>query len=259
MRQWLVLYRKELLEMWRSGKWLWVPVVSILLCVTNPVSSYYMPQILDKAGNLPEGTIIQIPVPKASEVMASTLSQFGTTGLLILVLASMGIVAAERTGGIAAMILVKPVKHASYISAKWAGVLTLAGASFLAGYVSSWYYTELLIGHVDPGRCAAAFGLYSLWLVFVLTITLFMSTWLRGGGAVAFVSLFAAAVLSVLSGLLSRFTGWSPGRLTGYAGAVLNGSESLSSIIGSGILTLILAAAMLAGAVRLIRRQELPD
>jgi ABC-2 type transport system permease protein len=259
MRQWMVMYRKELLEMWRSGKWLWVPVVSILLCVMNPVTSYYMPEILDKAGNLPEGTILQIPVPTAAEVMTSTLSQFGMMGILILVLASMGIVSAERTGGVAAMILVKPVHHFSYISAKWAGVLTLAGVSFLAGYASAWYYTELLIGHVDIGGGILAFGAYGLWLAFVLTVTVLMSTLLRGGGAAAFVSLFIAAALSLITGLLPRFMEWSPGRLPGQAGVLLQAGEALSSLVWSICVTLIFIVAMLLASARSLRLQELSE
>lgn len=259
MKTWMVLYRKENLEMWRSGKWLWVPVVAILLSVMNPVSSYYMPQILDMAGNMPEGTIIQIPVPKPHEVMADTLSQFGTMGVLILVLASMGIVASERTGGAAAMIMVKPVKHASFITAKWAALLTLGMSSFLAGYASAWYYTELLIGHVDPGRAAAAFGLYGLWLVFILTLTVLMSTWLKGSGAVAFITLFLTAGVSIAGSLLPRFTKWSPGRLADQANTVLMSGKPEFSAVLSVTVALLLIGFLLAASVQLFRRVELAE
>lgn len=256
MRQWLVLYRKEMLDMWRSGKWLWVPAVCILLTVMTPVSHYYMPQILEMAGNLPEGTIIQIPVPKPPEVMAETLSQFGTMGVLILVLASMGIVAGERASGMAAMILVKPVTPASYLTAKWAGLLTLALTGFLAGYGLAWYYTELLIGHVAVAQAAAAFGMYALWLVFILAVTLLMSTWLKGNGAVAAVTLLIAVVLSLLAGLPFRFLQWNPGRLGGHAAAVLNTGQPLSFFGASVGVTLLLSAVALLGAIHVLRRQE---
>ncbi|MDF2927390.1 MAG: transporter permease [Paenibacillaceae bacterium] len=259
MRQWLLIYRKEMLEMRRSGKWLWVPIVAILLSVMNPVTSYYMPQILDKAGNLPEGTIIQIPLPSAPEVMMETLSQFGTMGVLILVLASMGIVAGERESGVASIIMVKPVSHLSFITAKWAGILTLAMASFAAGYASAWYYTELLIGHVPVARSLASMGAYSLWLAFVLTVTVMMSTWLRGNGAVAFVSLFATAAIFILTGVFGQYLLWSPARMADHAGAFLLQGGPLTAFPLNVAASLALIAGILAAAVLLFRRQELPE
>lgn len=259
MNQWIVLFRKEMKEMWRSGKWLWVPVVFLLLGIMNPISSYYLPDILEKAGNLPEGAVIEIPPPKPSEVMVETLSQYGTMGVLILVLANMGVVSAERTSGIASMIMVKPVRYFSYITAKWASMVTLAAVSFLAGYGGAWYYTELLIGHVDPARAAAGFTVYGLWLIFILTVTLMMSTWLRSGGAIAFVTLFIAAALSILSGLFSRYAGWSPGRLADHAGAILMEGRGQASFPWSVGTTVLAAAALLFAAVRLFRTRELPE
>lgn len=256
MTKWLVMYRKEMLEMWRSGKWLWVPVVFILLGVMNPISSYYMPEILKNAGNLPEGAVIEIPPPKPPEVMVETLSQYGTMGLLILVLATMGIVSSERSGGMASMILVKPVRHSQYLTAKWAGMLTLGLASFWAGYGASWYYTELLIGHVDPARTAAGGAVWSLWLVFTLTVTLLMSTCLQSGGAVAFVTLFLAAAVSLLSGWFSKHSGWSPGRLSAHAGSILTEGKALHAFPWSLGFTALAAAALLVLSVRVLRRQE---
>lgn len=256
MRQWLVMYGKELKEMGRNGKWLWVPVVAVLLCVMNPIASYFMPEILDKAGNMPEGTVIQIPVPQAPEVMVQTLSQFGTMGILVLVLASMGIVASERASGVAAMIMVKPVSYAGFITAKWAGLLTLAGTSYIAGYGGAWYYTEALIGHVPVGAALNAMGVYGLWIVFVLTVTLLMSTWLKGNGAVAFVSLFLAAAISIATNLFSRYLGASPGRLTEHANAILMQGTPLPLFYGVLLTTVLLIAGMLAIAVRLFRGQE---
>lgn len=256
MIQWMAMYRKEMLEMWRSGKWLWVPAVSILLCVMNPVSSYFMPLIIEKAGNLPDGAIIQIPPPQAAQVMRDTLSQFSLMGLLILVLAGMGVVASERAGGILAMITVKPVSPVAFLTAKWAGLLTLAGASFGAGYGAAWYYTEILIGPVAPGRALAAFGSYALWLVFILTVTLLMSTWLKSGAAAAFTSLFTAAVLSVLTGLLPKYMVWSPGRLGSHAAVLLADGKPMEYFTLSLTITFLLVFLVLAASIRLFAVME---
>jgi len=70
LSKWLVLYKKEWLEIIRSYKLIWVPLVFILLGAMQPVTTYFLPEILANAGNLPNGTVIKIPTPHASDVLA---------------------------------------------------------------------------------------------------------------------------------------------------------------------------------------------
>ena len=149
IRQWAVVYNKEMLEMWRSFKWLWVPLVFILLGIMQPVSTYYLPQILESAGGLPDGAVIEIPMPTGGQAMAEVLGQYSSIGLLVLVLAGMAIVSGEKQSRTIELIMVRPIRHSSFITAKWAGFVTITLVSLCAGCLSGWYYTELLIGHVD--------------------------------------------------------------------------------------------------------------
>lgn len=174
MTQWTVLYQKEITAMVRNYKILWIPIVFILLGVMQPVSSYYMPEILDTFGGLPEGTILEMPTPTGAEVLMNVLSNYGMLGVLILVLSAMGIVSEEKQSGVAAMVMIKPVSYSSYILSKWAGLLTITFVSLLIGYVASWYYTSLLIETVAFERVFQSVVIYSIWLVFVVTLTLFL-------------------------------------------------------------------------------------
>lgn len=98
MRQAWLIYRKELLGMARSYQLLWVPVVLMLLVVMQPVTSYYLPEILAASGSMPEELIAGFPIPGSAEVMAGVLGQYSTIGVLILVIAGMQAVAGERYG-----------------------------------------------------------------------------------------------------------------------------------------------------------------
>ncbi|HAQ07252.1 MAG TPA: ABC transporter permease, partial [Bacillus bacterium] len=144
MNQWLTLFNKEVLEMARNYKWIWVPITFIVLGVMDPLTTYYMPQILDSVGGLPEGAVIEIPTPTAIEVFIMSMSEYQTIGILIIVLSMMGIVAGERKSGVAQLILVKPVSHISFITSKWASSLVLMLLSLFLGLLASWYYTGVL-------------------------------------------------------------------------------------------------------------------
>lgn len=257
MKQWFTLYNKEMLEMARSAKWLWLPLVFAALGIMQPVTTYYMPQLLESMGGLPEGAVIQIPVPSPPEVLVSSLSQFGSIGVLILVLASMAAVSGERASGVAAMVMMKPVPHVSYISSKWAGLLTLTLASFAVGYGGSWYYTELLFGPVEPGKVFSSFFVYALWLVFIVTLTLLMSSLLKANGAIAFVSVGTATALSIAGGMFAKAMRWSPGALSGHAGALLMEGKGGAGLAISLTASCLLVAALLAAAVLVFKRKPL--
>lgn len=220
MKQWRVLYMKEMLEMWRNYKWLWVPLVFILLGMMNPVSTYYMPQLLE-ANGIAADVVKSFPVPTAAEILAKALSQYNTLGILILVLSLMGVVASERQSGSAIMVLVKPVTHLSYITAKWAGMVTLTIVSFALGYSATWYYTGVLIGNVPFTQIWQSFLVYSLWLLFVITVTLLYSSLLNSSGGIAFLSILTVVAFSLSTSLLKRFVKWSPGHLSGQAGNIV--------------------------------------
>lgn len=258
----MTLVQKEWLELLRSFKLIWVPLVFALLGIMQPVSSYYMPVILEKAGNMPEGTVIEIPLPSGAEVMAQTLSQFGVLGLLILALAFMGAVSGDRNSGAASLVLVKPVSFRTYILSKWLGMMTLSWGALLVGYAACWYYTWLLIESVDFVPFLMSYVIYGLWLTFVLTATLLFSTLLRSAAAAAFSALGLAMLLSLLSGLLPNYMGWSPGSLGGFAYEAVqsaDGSSATASFGWSIGITILLILVSLAGSAALLRRQPALD
>lgn len=239
-----VMIQKELLELVRSFKLIWVPLVFLLLGIMQPVSSYYMPVILKQAGNLPEGAVIDIPLPSAPSVMAGTLPQFGTMGLLILALVFMGAVSSERNSGAASLILVKPVTIASFILSKWSAMLILAWGSLTLGYAGAWYYTELLIGSVPPKQVISSVLIYGLWISVVMSFTLMFSTLLRSPAGAAFSSLGLAALLSLLASLLPKQAGWSPGALGGFATMLAAGAELGTTAFGWSLVSSVIVVAV---------------
>ncbi|MEX2104965.1 MAG: ABC transporter permease [Bacilli bacterium] len=245
MKQWFVLYRKEMLEMWRNYKLVWVPLVFMLLGVMQPISTYYLPQILDKVGGLPEGAVIEIPLPTSSVVLMEVLSNYGLLGMLILVLSAMGVVSTEKQSGVAGLVMVKPVSHFHYISAKWAGLTTITLLSLLIGYAVSWYYTDLLIGGIEFNQVWQSALIYSLWLIVCVTITLLMSTLLRGNGGIAFISIIIITCLSIITNLFTQYMSWSPANLSNHASSVLLSGEVQSNFLLTVLTTVGIIAAMI--------------
>ncbi|WP_102274918.1 ABC transporter permease [Cytobacillus massiliigabonensis] len=257
MNQWMTLLNKELLEMIRNFKWVWVPIVFILIAVTEPITAYYMPQIIDSLGNLPEGAVIELPVPSAEEVLVASLSQYNTLGLLVIILTSMGMIAGERKSGVAGLILVKPVSYMAFVTAKWAGAMLLLWISYFIGYFVSWYYVSILFDTIPFLDFIQSFFIYGLWLSFVLTITVFFNSFLKSPGAVGFLSFAAVILLIVISGTFSKWFEWSPAQLLSYASTCIMTGSISSEAWSAIILSAFGMCLLIGGSIAIFRRREL--
>ena len=178
-------------------------------------------------------------------------------GVLILVLSAMGVVSAERQSGVAGMVMIKPVPYSSYILSKWAGLLTITLISLFIGYVASWYYTSLLIETVAFERIFQSVVIYSIWLVFVVTLTLFFSTIMKGNGSVAFVTIFVVFAISTVTSILGKYMKWSPATMTEHTGQVLLSGELDSSFLLAFITTIAIIIVVLISSIQIFKQKEL--
>ncbi|WP_077735988.1 ABC transporter permease [Bacillus sonorensis] len=225
MNSFYILFQKEWKESWKGGKMLWMPAVLILLGLIQPISLYYMPEIIDMAGNLPKGAVIDIPRPSGGEVMASTLSQFGTVGTAIFVFSVMGSIVNERNEGSLSLVMTRPVSPLYYIGSKWLQQGLLALASFAVSYGLAFYYTNLLFSKIEIERFLFSLFVYSIWILFVMTMTMFFSALFRRVGGIAGASISVAAALSLAGSLFPRFTKWTPDKAQNQASYfILHGS-----------------------------------
>lgn len=257
MKKWWVLFRKEMLELIRNYKMMWMPIVFILLGLTEPLSSYYLPEIVESIGDLPEGTVISIPTPSSGEVLLSTISQFSTIGVLVIVLGFMGVVAGEKKSGNAVMVLVKSVPYAAYIYSKWFASFALMGVSYSLGMLSGWYYIHLLFGGVEFHTFIQGFLIYGLWLTFILTMVIFFSSLVKTPGLAGFYSIGLTLLLTFFSGYMTKTLKWSPGQLPNYLNDLILHQKWPEALTGTIILTSVLCLGILFITPHLFKKTDL--
>ncbi len=255
--QWMTVFKTESIGAWRNYKWIWVPLVFILLGIMDPLTTYYLPQILESVGGLPEGATINIPTPPPADVFMMSISQFNMIGVAVLVLMSMGTIANERRSGIAELILVKPVRYGTYVTAKWASIVALSLLSLFAGILGSWYYVNLLFGSLSFELIGAAAGFYGLWIVFVISVTIFMNTLVKTPGLVACLSIITLIALFILSTIFAHIIEWNPSLLTSYLGDMLQTGSIPADLWGTAVVTTLLIASLLISASYILKHKEL--
>lgn len=246
MTQFRVLFQKEWQESFRNYKILWIPLVFILFAILEPVTQYFLPQILDSVGNLPEGAVIEFPEPSPGEILASIIGQYQLIGLLVLILAYMGAVAGERRSGTATLLYVRPLSYGAYFMSKWVMTNIVAVGSVLLGLLAGYYYTALFFGGVETGSFLQFAGTYCLWIVLVVTVILTASAWMPNAGLAAAVSFVLLLFLQLVDGLLGAYWTVSPFKVPSYAAQWLWGEPDAGAYWWSVVVTMLLIGAIAA-------------
>lgn len=248
-------FKKEWRELVRSWKLFILPIVFALLAVGQPVAYKLMPILLKSATNLPAGTVIEIPIPSAGEVMAAVLSQLNMLGVVIIALMAMGAIAGERNSGVAATVLSKPVSRSAYVLSKVLAYALLVTISLSVAVALAAYYTNILIAPVDWLTVWQGFLIYLPFLVFVLALTILFGTFLPSPLASAGSAIATMIVLGTVGPYLP-IKRWLPSALPGEAARVLTGAL-WSDYLTPLLVTLLLVLGVLLLSITLFERQEI--
>ena len=240
MNNFLTLLNKEFLGLWRSSKVIWLPIVFMLLSLMQPVTYYFMDDIMKMSGSLPEGAVFEMPIPTSGEVMASVLSQLNTIGLLLIIVAAMGTISDERKSGALMLIFTRPLSSLQIVASKTVAHATLLVFSFVCGYLLSLYYTILLFSSLPYTDVLVSMLIYSLYIVFVVSCVVLTSAILSGNGAIAIINVIFISLLTLVSGYFQEQLAWSPTQLSSYASSIVMGKEVNEGLVGSIILTICL-------------------
>lgn len=221
-----VLLKKEFLESWRSFKFLWIPLVFIFFGVTEPLTNYYMEDILSAVGNMPEGFQMLFPELTAADILASTTGQYQLIGLIVLISAFIGSVSRERQNGTATLLYVRPISATAVFMSKWLVASLVSVFSAMLGYAASMYYTAILFGGVAVGDFVKMLLTYCVWLLLVMAVTIAMSAAFQTGIAAALAIVLLPLGL-LIDSAIGRFWTWTPWKLANYGVSFVAGTVDM--------------------------------
>lgn len=253
MNLWVV-FRKEMMEQWRSRRLLIVAAVLALFGLASPLLAKLTPDLLKSIPDMPAGLADMIPPPTLTDAVVQYVKNMNQFGILLALLMSMGSVAQEKERGTAAMMLTHPLPRLTFLLAKFLALAVTFAVSLALAALGCWYYTLLLFEALPWGPFLALNGLMLLAFLVYAAATLLCSTLARSQGAAAGL---AFAVLLLLGGMgsLPRLREYMPGRLFDWGSVlVLGGGEAAWPALW---ISLGLIAAALLAAWLIFRHQEL--
>ncbi|WP_432363151.1 ABC transporter permease subunit [Sporosarcina sp. UB5] len=248
-----VLLHKEWRENVRTFKLFWIPIVFVIFGVIEPITNHFLPEIMKSVGNLPEGAEFTWPEFRGEDIFISLIGQYQLIGILIIILAFMGSISGERKTGTATLLYVRPMSFGHYFISKWVVVNAIVLASVWLGFMAAWYYIRILFNPVAVGEVFAFLGIYSLWLVFAVTVVLAFSAWLSTG-ATAGLSIFILLIFQVIDGVVGAYWTVTPWKLSTYASSAFGAPVDQSAYWMSIGLTVILIVLLVLFGMYMAKR-----
>jgi ABC-2 type transport system permease protein len=249
----ITVFRKEMLEQWRTYRFLIVVAVFAAFGLASPLLAKFTPEMLKAIPGVPPELLATFPAPTLTDAITQYVKNMSQFGILLALLMTMGVVVQEKEHGTAAFFLTRPVSRETFLLAKFASmtVTFIAGLSIAA--IGCWYYTYVLFEPLAWGPFLVLNGLMLIIFLVYMALSLLGSTLARSQGiavGLAFVTLIVVGGIGSLPSIGDYF----PGRLFSWGVThMLGGTDTAWPAFGIslGIIVVALLAACLV-----FRRQE---
>ena len=250
----LAVFRKEMMEQWRTYRILIVAAVFTAFGLASPLLAKFTPEMLKAIPGVPAGILGAIPAPTVADAITQYVKNMNQFGILLALLLAMGMVVQEKERGTAAFFLTRPVSRETFLLAKFAALSVNFIGSLALAASGCWYYTMVLFEPLAWGPFLALNGLMLVGFLVYMALALLSSTIARTNGmavGLAFVALIAVSAI----GAFPTTGEYMPGRLFSWGATLMMGGTG-TAWPAYGISLGIVVLALLAACI-IFRRQEL--
>lgn len=151
----------------------------------------------------------------------------------------------------------KPIRYTNYITAKWFSYSLLAFVSLVLSLGLSWYYTNVLFGSLSFRLFLLTLCFYSLWFIFIVTISIFFNTFLKNAGLVIACTIGTLFILSGINTVVGHRITWFPNQLTTHIEAMLTTTTVPHALYGASGVIVLLILFLIISSIQLCKRREM--
>ena len=211
MKQLMLLYKKDLIELYRTKRILIIAAIFIIFAMASPLIAKIMPDLLISIG----GIEIELPpstIADSYDQLGQNLSQFGA---LVIVGCFGSLIVNERRKGLYNNLLNNGVKKYNFITAKFLSQITVITIIYLIACLFFSLYNYIIFDAFLVKYSLIAFFALYIYLIFAIAITNFYST-LSKSGMVSFFLSFGTIMLIMIFELF-KFGKYLPNHLVNIA------------------------------------------
>jgi ABC-2 type transport system permease protein len=233
------IFKQEWRESWANKRLIWIPIALMLLASMQPLTLYFLPDILASGGNLPDGAVIEIPTPTPEEVLISVSEQLRQIGLLVVLLSAMHTFSHERTNGTLAWLKSLQIPTSRIVVSKWGHYALLIVGGILLAQTAAAYYTVILFDAFDWLDFLISTILLICHFVVQISIFFLIAAMLESGVVAVVLTLGLHFVMSLIIGWVDL--DWMPWMLGPLSSEVLLTEVDFMWPLVTGTLVVILS------------------
>jgi ABC-2 type transport system permease protein len=254
MNGYLVLARKESLEIVRTWR-LWVlPSIALFFALTGPPLARFTPELINALGGAQLGQF-KIPTPTYLDAYGQWIKNLSQIVLFALIIIYGGLVSSEIRGGTAVFVLTKPVSRAAFVIVKAVVHSAFLAVVLAAGTLITWGMTVAAFGDAPASALWRSALLWLVLGVFFVSLMTALSVVIPAPAGAAGAGLGAYALLSV-GGIWEPLSKYSPAGIIGQATSLAAGTD-IYSPLWTVTTSVVLSVALIWLAAAFFRRKEL--
>jgi ABC-2 type transport system permease protein len=252
MSQFIILFKKEWLELIRSKKLLIMIVLLLFVSISSPILAKLIPSIFKNIEGIGPINIPESTWKDAVDQFVKNANQF--VGLVIVFMFA-GAIAEEKNKKTLEIVLTKPISRASFLLAKFLSGSLLITICMTIGSVIFYYYAVSIFGSFSLQNFVFLAVVLHILFSVILALTIFAST-IANTQIIAiaiafFVEIVSLAVLPYIDAIKNYLPTYVS---SNYKEMMINGE--FQNFMPSIYTSLVLIFLFIASSILIFKRQE---
>ncbi len=251
MKQFLILFKKDLLELYRTKKILILGIVFLFFAMLSPVFAKMMPEIIGLVG---DDIVIELPEITIMHSFDQFFKNFTQIGIFALVITFGGLIVNEKKKGLYNSLINNGILKRNFVLAKIFSQLLVITVIYLISLILFSLYNYILFDQVVVDYMFVSLFSFYMYLVFLICLVNFFSAIFKSSTVVLVMS-FATIFGSLLFDLF-KFGKYLPNYLISIATQVIKDGSFMDYFLFNIIITSFICLFLIIGSIKLCSNLE---
>ncbi|MCP9312560.1 ABC transporter permease [Liquorilactobacillus satsumensis] len=255
MRILTIMFEKELVETWRTYRFLTLITFFLILALMSPLVAKLTPTIIKLSLN--DTLNLQLPQPTAFDSWKQFYKGITQLGILVTAILFAGTMSQELSKNTLVNLVTKGLPRWTIVLSKYFSLLLQWTVALSLSLFVTWGYTAYYFpAKITPTAVLAGFLPLLLFGIFLLALILFGSTLGQNNYGGLLIPLFITVILYLIN-LVKQFHNYNPLSLIGDNLAILQGTKPLSQLLPSMLVAIAASLFLLGGTVVLLNHRKI--
>ena len=254
MKQFMILFKKDFTELYRTKKILIIGVIFILFALASPVIASMLPQLftaIEVGGEMIE---IDVPDPTIVDSQIQFISNVTQICVFTMIIALGGLIVRERRKGLYNNLLNNGVKKSNFILSKIITQVIVITGIYIVSVLLFNIYNYVLFDNFIVEHSIKSFLAVYVYLLFVISFVNFFSVISKSATLGVVLSFMTMILINIFS--FFRFGNYMPAHLISRATQMFNASWYLDGFCMNIGVTLAISLALVGLSIVICKSRD---